>query len=216
MFQNFQNININKTNKIDKVMYINLDHRTDRRREIEEELSNYGIPFERFSAINDTDYGALGCAKSHLEILKIAKSHGYANILILEDDFQFIVSKESFYKSISDLLYNNINFDVCLLSYNIKSPKFIAYSNYDFLYKVKSSLCASGYLVNYHYYDTLIECFQKSVDLIESTKNTRLYACDMVWQQYQYKGNWFCFKNRIGIQRVSYSDIEKIVVEYKV
>jgi glycosyl transferase family 25 len=215
-FRNFlSNFNETKQAKIDKVFYINLDDRNDRRREIEEELQKYNIPFERFPAIKE-ELGALGCSKSHLEVLKIAKSRGYSNVLILEDDFQFVVSPDVFYNNINNLLSKNIDFDVCLLSYNIKSPKWVQNTQYDFLFSVKRALTTSGYLVRSHYYDTLISSFHKSVDLLEVTGNAIDYSCDMTWQYYQYKDNWVCFKNKIGIQRVSYSDIEKRIVDYKV
>jgi glycosyl transferase family 25 len=69
---------------IDKIIYINLNKRVDRRADIENELNLFSLRYERFSAIEHED-GAIGCALSHLEVLKIAKKNNYKNILILED-----------------------------------------------------------------------------------------------------------------------------------
>jgi glycosyl transferase family 25 len=55
---------------IEHVFYINLDSRTDRRKEIEEELQRIGISGERFSAILAKP-GIVGCNKSHLAVLKL-------------------------------------------------------------------------------------------------------------------------------------------------
>ena len=81
---------------IDKIFYINLDKRTDRREEIEQELSNYELNAERYAGIYTPHSGIVGCGYSHLNVLKLAKERGYKNVLILEDDFQFVVSKEEF------------------------------------------------------------------------------------------------------------------------
>ena len=76
---------------IDKIIYINLDKRTDRKAEIEQELQHNNLRFERFPAIQ-TPEGCIGCSLSHLQVVKLAKERGYNNILILEDDFMFLSS----------------------------------------------------------------------------------------------------------------------------
>ena len=88
---------------LDKIFFINLDYRTDRLKEITEELETYNFPknkIERFPAIKFEDgrgeEGAIGCSMSHLEILKMSLVRGYENILILEDDFKFVISIENF------------------------------------------------------------------------------------------------------------------------
>ena len=39
------------TEYIDKIIYINLEHRTDRREQIEGELDKFNLSYERFNAI---------------------------------------------------------------------------------------------------------------------------------------------------------------------
>jgi glycosyl transferase family 25 len=89
------------SHNIDKIFYINLEKRKDRREEIEKELDTFGLNYERFEAIETPGFGILGCGISHLSVLKLAKERKYKNILILEDDFTFIVSKEEFEKSLN-------------------------------------------------------------------------------------------------------------------
>jgi GR25 family glycosyltransferase involved in LPS biosynthesis len=67
---------------IDKIYYINLDKRTDRLKEITEELKKMNLEAIRFSAISH-QFGAVGCSLSHLSILKHARENKFQNILIL-------------------------------------------------------------------------------------------------------------------------------------
>ena len=64
--------------QISGAFYINLDRRVDRRKEIEAELDNLGASYERFPAIQ-TSPGCIGCAQSHLAVLKEARSRAYKN-----------------------------------------------------------------------------------------------------------------------------------------
>jgi GR25 family glycosyltransferase involved in LPS biosynthesis len=62
------------SHNIDKIFYINLEKRKDRREEIEKELNTFGLYYERFEAIETPGFGILGCGLSHLSVLKIAKT----------------------------------------------------------------------------------------------------------------------------------------------
>ena len=188
---------------IDKIVYINLEHRLDKKVQLEEQLYNFDLKFERFNGIHQPE-NVIGCSKSHLEVLKLAKKQGYRNVLILEDDFMFIVSKEEFYKNISLLFESKIEFDVCMLSYNlIKSNMSF---EIPFLTKVLEVQTASGYIVNNSMYDKLIELYEWAIPLLESTKQHWIYSNDQIWKKLQKNNKWYCFTTRIGKQRPSYSD----------
>lgn len=189
---------------IEKIIYINLDKRTDRREEIENELKKYGLEAERYSAIYTPHSGIVGCGYSHLNTLRLAKERGYKNILILEDDFEFVVSKEEFEDSLNKLFDSNISFDVCMLSYIVQRGESIP--DYSFVGKVLDGQTASGYIVNQHYYDTLIALYEWAIPLLDSTNEHWNYANDMVWKRLQPKDNWIYFLNRLGKQRDGYSD----------
>ena len=115
--------------KIDKIIYINLDHRTDRRNWMDGQLASINIPYERFSAISPTiesltnkdgqyndfytrlavkdksprwEMGTIGCYLSHLTIHKLAHERNFGNYIILEDDCVF--SQESL-----DIVKQNLN-----------------------------------------------------------------------------------------------------------
>ena len=201
--------NINKY--IDKVIYVNLESRKDRRTEIETELNNYNIDYERFNAVATPDFGIIGCTQSHLEIFKMAKEKGYKNILIFEDDFMFVVSKEKLEEQIHLLFNSNetsgntCKFDVCMLSYNLIKSK--ECSDYPFLKKVLEVQTTAGYIINESMYDKLIDLYTWSIPLLTNTRRHWIYALDQIWKLLQPISKWYCFDIRIGKQRPSYSDL---------
>jgi glycosyl transferase family 25 len=189
---------------LDAIFYINLDKRDDRKSEMEEELKKMNLVAERFSAIeHPPPNGIVGCGKSHLAVIKLAKERGYKNVLILEDDFVFIVDKMEFEKSLTELFDSNVGFDVCFISYNLLEEQ---ESNVSFLKRAKFSNTASGYIVNAHYYDAIINLYEWSVPLLESTGQHWIYANDQVWRDLQEKDKWYCMVQRLGIQSDGFSD----------
>lgn len=189
---------------IDKIFYINLDRRTDRRQQIEEELQKYGLEGERYSAIHTPEAGIVGCGYSHLNVLKLAKERGYTNVLILEDDFEFVVSRETMENTFQQFFDASIPYDVLLISYLVQKSEEV--SEYPFIRKIIDGQTASGYLVHHSYYDVLIELYEWAIPLLESTGQHWVYANDLVWKRLQPRDNWFYFTERLGVQRMSYSD----------
>lgn len=51
------------SNNIDKIYYINLEKRTDRKEQIETQLNIFSLEYERFNAIETPGFGILGCTK---------------------------------------------------------------------------------------------------------------------------------------------------------
>jgi glycosyl transferase family 25 len=155
------------SNHISKIIYINLEHRKDRKEQIENELNRFNLPYERYPAINIPRFGIIGCTLSHLNVLKLAKQNNYPNILILEDDFMFIIEKHQFENQLNEFFSQNIHFDVCMISYNLIEG--INYKNSSLIGKVLEAQTASGYIVNNHYYDKLIKLYETTVQLLKKT-----------------------------------------------
>lgn len=203
---------------IDHIFYINLDYREDRREEIESEIEKYELTekTERFSGIRVMEQGILGCTKSHLAVLKLAKERRYKNVLILEDDFEFVLPKEEFEHSLQVFFDSGIEYDVCMLSYLLQKENEIdeLIEMCPILNRVIEAQTASGYLVNEKYYDTIIALYEWAWPLLEETKAHWLYANDQCWKSLQKKDRWFYFKNRIGKQRASYSDNSMSFMDY--
>ena len=102
---------INCLDDITHAFYINLEHRTDRKEYVEEELKKIGITANRFNAIK-MENGAIGCSMSHLKILQNAQQNNLDHVLIVEDDITFL-NPELFKSQINQFfkIHNN-NWDV--------------------------------------------------------------------------------------------------------
>ncbi len=198
------------SHNINKIIYINLKKRTDRKIQIESELDNFGLSYERFEAI-ETENGTIGCGLSHLSVLKLARDNDYENILILEDDFTFLVSKEEFESQLNNFFNLNLDYDVCMLSYGLIRHQT---TEHNCIVKALEVQSASGYIVNKKYYSKLIDLYEVAMPLLKQTGQHWIYANDQIWKQYQEKDNWFCFSTRIGKQMSGYSDNSKCYVNY--
>ena len=191
---------------VDQVVYINLDHRTDRRAEIEAELEMYFPPEKvtRFSAIKN-DFGALGCTMSHIGVLEMAKAKQWKNVLVVEDDLMWYSDFDESYTTLERLVKND--YDAIVLA----TTRAEWYLN---SLKLVTSRTTSCYLVHSGYYDTLLSNFRESRDLLEVSKDKCNHAIDMYWMQIQPRDNWFIVIPSISHQRPGYSDIEQKLVDY--
>jgi GR25 family glycosyltransferase involved in LPS biosynthesis len=221
------------------IFYINLDHRTDRREHMEKQFEHMGIDptqIERFPGIIpvydeiqttrvqsfvdrgiyntvDGSKGILGCTRSHLAVLKLAYAREHSYVLILEDDFELVVSPEVFREKIRQLFADpTFEFDVCMLSYNM--PQSESAPDHPFLTRVSDAQTASGYLVARAYLPTLIACLTNAVEQLELTGSHWLYANDMAWKPLQSRDRWYAFTDRIGKQMDGYSDNRCTFVHY--
>lgn len=193
-----------------RAFYINLEHRTDRREQIEKELSDKDIEFERFPAIEFPQQGHIGCSLSHLTVLKIARERKYESVMVFEDDFEFLVSKEEWDRLIKCL---PASYDVVMLSYNTLSS-----SSYDETFdKAINVQTASGFIIHSKFYNSLIDRWQEGVtQFVDNPKEESKYCCDQYWKALQPISEWYTYKVRIGRQRGGFSDTEKKMTYYGV
>jgi len=198
--------------KIDKIFYINLDRRTDRRDLIEMDLAKIGLNAERFPGIQ-FEPGIVGCGKSHLAVMKMAKERGYKNVLILEDDFTFLISKEELDVALEKFFSNVKEYDVCMFC--CQNMVEVPTKPHPFLSRLVEANNASAYLINGAYLDTLIALYEHALPLLERTGEHWNYANDQVWKSLQRKDRWFCFQPRLGKQRSGYSDNAKAFMDYE-
>jgi len=201
---------MNSIEDIKHTLYINLSSRPDRKQHVESQLQMLGIKGERFNAIKLPN-GALGCSMSHLKCLENAKKEGWPHLLIVEDDIKFL--KPILFKNqINKFLSTHKSWDVILISGNNIPP----YQKIDdTCIKVSSCQTTTGYLVNGHYFDTLIENFRVGIKkLIENPEQHNLYAIDKFWFQLQKKDNWYLIIPLTVIQNEGYSDIEQRQTNY--
>ena len=201
---------------LDKVIYINLDHREDRRQLMQTLFDEGQVPPEkvhRFSAVKHT-YGIIGTAYSHIGALQLAKQEGWNRILILEDDMQW-VDFELNYKKLEELV-STPNWDVCMIGglYLKTDPP-----------KVNMALWTNGYIAQSHYYDALISNFQRGI-YFKLNKNPpktwtimrkhaihkmicedNFHNVDTYWVKLQDKDNWIGVIPKMIKQVPSWSDL---------
>lgn len=209
-------------NHIDKVYYINLDHRTDRLLEIEKVLDDLNYPLEkreRISAFTHPQFGTLGCTKSHIYALERFIESDLETCLVFEDDFIY-ESVERFNEFIGDVFNKKIDFDLIQLSYNHNGLQSTG-TPYKNLRKVIKSGTISGIIVHKSFAPKLLANYKEGHELL--LDYVQKHGClihdlivDVYWQRLQPQSNWFCFSPRLGYQRESYSDIENKVVNYGV
>jgi len=195
---------------IKHAFYINLATRPDRKQHVETQLNILGITAERFNAIKLPN-GALGCSMSHLKCLEIAKANSWQHLLIIEDDIKFL-NPELFKKQLNLFLSKHKSWDVVLIGGNNIPP----YKKIDdTCVKVLTCQTTTGYLVNGHYFDILINNFRSGIKkLIEFPQQHIIYAIDKYWFQLQKRDNWFLITPLTVTQREDYSDIEKRATNY--
>ena len=197
---------------IDRIIYINLDHRKDRKEEIEKELEIMSLKqnSERFEAIHKKP-GIVGCGYSHLEVLRLAKQRKYRNVLILEDDFTFLVTKEELEFELKRFFEKVKEFDICMLAYNVNEWQ---ETEFNFVKKALNVQTASAYIVNERFYDKLITLYEEDIPTLEMTGMHWIYANDQCWKKLQHAALWYCFSHRLGRQRPSYSDNSQTFQDY--
>ena len=214
---------------IDKIFIINLKTRLDRKRQIINEMNKQNISqneYEIFTAVrpsiqdvnnwnsrycehcrkdihprNFDGYrqGCLGCLQSHVEICKLALIRGYKNILILEDDTEFIenYSKlEEYSKQIDH------NYDMLYLAGSHLGKKISLTNNIN---KVVGTHTTGSYCIKENAMKYLIDNingYLKEIDVF--------YA-----QEIQTRFNCYSISHHITKQRDGYSDIQQIKVSYK-
>jgi len=194
-----------------KGYYINLRERVERNQNAKEQLSFLEFDFERFEAIGSSD-GRIGCSLSHLAIIELAKKNNLPMVAICEDDIVF-KNKIVFKRHMDWFLQNEDNWDVLMLGGNVVMP--FTFVN-PYYIKVLHCQTTTGYIVNGHYYDTLIQNIREGIKLLlQYPENHFSYAIDKNWLKLQKRDNWFLVFPLNVTQKKGYSDIEKREVNYE-
>ena len=194
-------------NLVDKIIFINLDHRTDRLENMQRFFTEARIPQEkviRFSAIRDSP-GIVGAAKSHISVLKIIRDNGWDNTLVLEDDVEWLnYSNETLLEHVTN------PFDVLMLG-----------GYYDVLEENRAirALHASSYIIKKYYVPKLLDNFETGLHKLLSNKFSLFRKkrnemikydnenhVDVYWCNLQNKDNWRCIVPPMVTQIDSYSD----------
>ena len=179
--------------------YINLEHRKQRNQQTITELRKLGIKHpNRFNAITH-ETPLIGCAKSHMEVIKRAKELKWSYVIVFEDDIK-IESKKKVLEKFKK--YINTDFDVLYLGcWNYEPP--IEISND--LAKVTHAVCLHAYIVKQHYYDTIIANLEEGIQL-KLKNDVRENNNDEYMYKLQQKDSWYCITPIYITQKDGWSD----------
>jgi GR25 family glycosyltransferase involved in LPS biosynthesis len=204
---------------------ISLEHRSDRRENFFNNIKSNGFDassFQWLCAIEDEDFGGLGCSKSHLMALtKFIAENNKPYCAIFEDDFQFRQSAttcESIIKNLSD----HARWDVFLFAgAELQSFETGRVDKNHNIERVFKSVTASAYLLNRQYAHVLIRNLLQGISGMEKYRSIQpreliyhQFALDRTWNRIQNRDQWFCTSPMLGHQAPSFSDIEKKSVDY--
>lgn len=199
---------MNFLNHFDQAFCINLDKRVDRWEETQHELKKIGIEAERVSAIDGSlepinpnlSPGFVGCNKSHLKVLNLAKDRGYKSILFLEDDVEF---SNDFHKIFDEIEKQIPDYDMLYFSPNPvitekkkdMIPKMEKIS--DNVLRITGMVSAHCIIIK----DTVID---KLIKMVESYED---YSSDIAYAIFQEECRAYCITPSLAWQRESFSDI---------
>lgn len=199
----------------DKVIYINCDHRVDRRNKIEKIFNDIKFPMEkleRFPATYIPNNGIRGCAISHINVLNyIIENPEWKRVLIIEDDFYFknissIPHLEKFEKLVPE-------WDVLMLGYNKNPCSFISEKIDNNILRIFRAYSGVAYCPQRHYLVKIRDCFKNCLQETTKPKDYR-FALDVQWNKLQKNDKWYGIFPKIAWQENNYSDIEKRIVDY--
>jgi GR25 family glycosyltransferase involved in LPS biosynthesis len=149
----------------DGAFYLNLDKRTERKEAFEKRSAEIGIQAERFPAtqlsegdvpnpLNNKDWHIkISCTYSHFEMIKEAKSRGWKNCLIFEDDCIF---EPNFIQKMKECIVDlkSVEWDMFYMG---GEPNSECYSITDNLAKCTTGLYGThAYAINESFYDKIL------------------------------------------------------------
>jgi GR25 family glycosyltransferase involved in LPS biosynthesis len=202
------------TDFFNKTFCINLDRRKDRWEECLTEFNKHNLGgIERFVAIDGNDLpqvnsgfvtpSRLALVLTNVDILEKAIQENYQSILILEDDIEFtdeVSNISEYFKFLPedwDMLYFGGNHNQHM---GIAPPKII-----------NEKVCKLHYTFSTHCVAINKKAFTTILNRLKKCDN----ALDVIYVDLQNTLNTYSFYPMIATQRVSFSDIENRLTDYK-
>ena len=194
---------------MDKIIYINMDARADRRSAILQEFDRVGFPKDkiiRFPAASYNGCPNSGCLLSHANVLEMAYDMDLQNVLVLEDDFVFIDDINKIHADINAFFELNISWDVVMLT---TCAAVVSEPINHLISRISSSGNGAGYLVNRSMMLELSTLFKSNVENLYTTKQHWVYQNDILWKTIMPTSQWYMFNHYLGYQKEGYSDLSQ-------
>jgi GR25 family glycosyltransferase involved in LPS biosynthesis len=197
---------------IDGIIIINLEFRKDKLEKCFEILEEVGMKREDVYVLNATyvpTNGAKGCSHSHYRAIMHAKSMGWKNVLVLEDDFKFEVSIDLFNIRLKEMISSVQKWDVIMLEWGLNgvNNRSSAVDDCPFMRKISHRKHGAwrtvAYFANSSIFDKLIENFFISYKIQKKRKelSVKTYAVDSYWQRLQPFNEWFICTPKLMVCR---------------
>ena len=188
--------------------YINLKHREDRNRYFINDVKKYKYfdNIRRYEAVYDKECGAIGCVKSHINVLLLCLEQEFDYYLIMEDDFKIFHEKNlhQFFNSFEEI--KNEKWDLITLTPCGTTIDTESFNNY---HRIIKTLSTTGYIIRKEKIKELLENFQESLQLLIQTNDVKRYILDKHWFKIQNTVRFYYFKDIFASQLTGYSDIKK-------
>lgn len=194
---------------INKIVYINMDARTDRKSILLREFERVGFPDDkimRFPASSYHGCANTGCLLSHANALEMAYNMNFQNVLILEDDFVFIDDTQKIHNDIKSFFELKIDWDVVMFT---TCAAVVSENTNSLISRISSSGNGAGYLVNRPMMLELSTLFKANVENLFSTKQHWIYQNDILWKTIMATSQWYMFNHYLGYQKEGYSDLSQ-------
>ena len=195
--------------KVNKIVYINMDARTDRKSILLREFERLGFPDDkimRFPASSYHGCANTGCLLSHANALEMAYNMNFQNVLILEDDFVFIEDTQKIHNDIKSFFELKIDWDVVMFT---TCAAVVSENTNSLISRISSSGNGAGYLVNRPMMLELSTLFKANVENLFSTKQHWIYQNDILWKTIMPTSQWYMFNHYLGYQKEGYSDLSQ-------
>ncbi len=177
-----------------KVFCINLDIRKSKREWMVKHAQDQKIDIEFYTSRLHAN-PKRGCLESHLNVIKIAQSRGYPNILILEDDAEFTRS----YSTLKDMVIP-LKWDMLYLGGNVQRDLNEIVSSW----RRVVTFTTHAYIINQTLYDKVIS------ELSSWNREIDVYYAKIIHPDHLA----YMINPQMVRQRPGFSDIEKRHVDY--
>jgi hypothetical protein len=190
----------------DHIYCINLDKRTDRWEDCVKQFKKHNLTVERFSAIDGNTIkntttlmpGEYGILSTHIELIKDAKNKGYKNILILEDDVEFIDNLNEYFSLFKGQIPDD--WVMLYLSGNHVGGCLQVSEN---IFKIFHSYAIHSFAIKSELFDLIINGLPKYKK-----------AVDVFYAELQSLFPSYVIRPHLAWQRESFSDIQGGIMNY--
>jgi len=223
---------------IDYGLFINMEHRHDRRTAMEKALQAANIPFQRIPGFDMKKHpelvkgcfdmggqkvctGQLGCQRGHLAAIEKAMADKRPYAAIFEDDFRWHpwVKPSEVGKIVTALMNKFPDWDAIGLSLNIEYEEPAGTLDVDCLdgkkcqvMRVLQAQAPSGYILRDTIYKQVHHRFSEGYC---NVRESYPIMTDYCWKGLQHYHKFYAFEPQMGTQAASFSDIEHTHVNYK-